>query len=90
MREGCWLHLLYLHTHFEYCSLEHANRLLGFAATDASIAADRCSLGVSPGIRGHYSLGLGAEALVPSSDQDEAVGTGASFAVGNRKTGQTG
>lgn len=63
---------------------------LAFAATAASIAADRCPLGVSPSVRGHYSLDLGAEALMPSSGQDGAAGTGAVFAVGNQKTGQTG
>lgn len=50
--------------------------VLASAATVAAAAADGSFLGVSPSIRGHYSLGLGAETVL-TSGQDEVIRTGA-------------
>ena len=50
--------------------------VLASAATAA--AADGSFLGVSPSIRGHYSLGLGAETVL-TLGQDEVIRTGAAF-----------
>lgn len=50
--------------------------MLASAATVAAAAADGSFLGVSPSIRGHYSLGLGAETVL-TSGQDEVIRTGA-------------